>query len=140
MSPSFNPEQNFPANPVNLFSGQELPKLGGLSCGGITPIEMGMSYNPIDAFNNIGSINGSVGQGWALDYDIAFLPFVGPQKRLILPPNQPVNFVDDGAGNYKTYNDPRFDGAVMRATNAAANEWEVNFKDGATWVIGHSAA
>jgi RHS repeat-associated protein len=120
-------------NPVNLFSGQELPKTGGLTCGGITPIDTGMSYNPIDAFNNIAGTSGSIGLGWMLDYDIAFLPFSGPQKRIILPPNEHVNFVDDGAGNYKPFNDPRFDGAVIRATNLVANEWELSFKDGRKW-------
>ena len=72
----------------------------------------------------------SLGFGWTLDYDIAFLPFDGPQKRLVLPGNNRVNFVDDGAGNYKPFDDPRFDGAVIRATNLAANEWELTFRDG----------
>lgn len=120
-------------NPVNLFSGQELPDFGGLSCSGLTPIEMGMSYNPVDAFNNIAGTAGAIGLGWTLDYDIAFLPFQGPQKRLILPPNEKLNFVDVGSGNYRNSDDPRFDGAVMRATNASANLWELTFKDGRKW-------
>jgi YD repeat-containing protein len=29
--------------------------------------------------------------------------------------------------------DPRFDGAVITATNLAANEWQLKFKDGRIW-------
>jgi RHS repeat-associated protein len=120
-------------NPVDLSQGQEMPKSRGMSCGGLTPIDAGMSYNPVDAFNGIAGTSGSIGLGWTLDYDIAFLPFDGPQKRLILPGNNRVNFIDSGAGIYRVENDPRFDGATIRATNAAANIWELKFKDGRIW-------
>ena len=118
---------------MNLFSGQELPSTSGLTCGGVAPVDMGMSYNPIDAYNNVGGTATSVGFGWTLDYDITFLPFNGPQKRLLLPPNEAINFVDDGAGNYKSFDDPRFEGAVFRAIDANAGIWDLNFKDGRKW-------
>ncbi|HYR15970.1 MAG TPA: hypothetical protein VEQ67_17405, partial [Mycobacterium sp.] len=120
-------------NPVDLSNGQEMPTTGGLRCGGLTPISTGMTYNPVDAFNNIGGTVGSVGFGWVLDHDIAFLPFQGPQKRVVLPGNSRVNFTDDGSGNYKPFDDPRFDGSVITATNLAANEWQLKFKDGRIW-------
>jgi RHS repeat-associated protein len=120
-------------NPIELSTGQEMPDTGRLSCRGLTPIETGMSYNPVDAFDNIGGTVGSMGFGWVLDYDIAFLPFVGPQKRLVLPGNKRINFVDDGAGNYKPFDDPRFDGAVFRATGSGANEWELTLRDRSKW-------
>lgn len=119
--------------PVDLFSGLELPSTGGLSCGGLTPIETGLNYHPVDAFNNRAGTVGSFGFGWVSDYDIAFLPFSGPQKRLVMPGSRLVNFVDDGSGNYRSFDEPRFDGAVIRATNAAANEWELTFKNGGKW-------
>jgi RHS repeat-associated protein len=68
-----------------------------------------------------------------LDYDVIFLPFAGPQKRLVLPGNTPINFTDDGSGVYRPFDDPRFDGAEMRLTNAAANDWELKFRDGRVW-------
>jgi RHS repeat-associated protein len=120
-------------NPVDLANGQEMPTTGGLRCGGLTPISTGMTYNPVDAFNNIGGTVGSIGFGWVLDYDIAFLPFDGAQKRLVLPGNNRVNFTNDGSGNYKPFDDPRFDGAVITATNLATNEWQLKFKDGRLW-------
>ncbi len=135
--PAPNPPPDAPCNtagnPVELSTGQELPSTGGLRCRGLTPIETGMSYNPVDAFNNIGGTVGSLGFGWVLDYDIAFLPFDGPQKRLVLPGNRRVNFVDDGSGVYRPFDDPRFDGAVFRATDLGANLWELTFRDGSKW-------
>jgi RHS repeat-associated protein len=120
-------------NPVDLFSGQELPSTGGLRCSGLTPIETGLNYHPVDAFNNRAGTVGSFGFGWVSDYDVAFLPFDGPQKRLVMPGSRFVNFIDDGAGNYKPFDDPKFDGAVIRASNAATNQWELRFKDGRIW-------
>jgi RHS repeat-associated protein len=120
-------------NPVDLSTGQEMPETGGLRCGGLTPISTGMSYNPVDAFNQIAGTATSLGLGWTLDYDIAFLPLAGPQKRLILPGNTQVNFSDDGSGVYRPFDDPRFDGAEFRATDLAANDWELKFRDGRVW-------
>ena len=120
-------------NPVDLSNGQEMPRSAGMSCGGLTPIETGMSYNPVDAFNNVAGTATSIGFGWTLDHDIAFLPFDGPQKRLVLPGNNRVDFTDVGGGLYKVVDDPRFDGATMRAANLAANIWELKFKDGRLW-------
>jgi RHS repeat-associated protein len=126
-------EPSCDGNPVDLHNGQEMPQTGGLSCGGLTPISTGMSYNPVDALNNVAGTNTSLGLGWVLDYDVIFLPFAGPQKRLVLPGNTPVNFTDDGSGVYRPFDDPRFDGAEMRLTHAGANDWELKFRDGRVW-------
>lgn len=138
--PAPKPPQNGPicnppasGNPIDLFTGQALASTSGLRCGGLTPIDTGMSYNSVDAFNNRAGTIASFGYGWTSDYDIAFLPFDGVQKRLVLPGAQFVNLVDDGSGTYRPVDDPRFDGAAMRATNQSANEWELRFKDGRVW-------
>jgi RHS repeat-associated protein len=120
-------------NPVDLSNGQEMPATGGLSCSGLTPINTGMSYNPVDAFNSIAGVAGSLGIGWTLDYDIVFLPFSGTQKRLVMPGNNRVNFADDGSGVYRSVDDPRFDGAEIRALSGLGNEWELKFRDGRAW-------
>lgn len=134
-APNPPPNQCTAGNPVELSTGQELPSTSGLTCRGLTPIETGLTYNPVDAFDNIGGTSASMGFGWTLDYDISFLAFAGPQKRLILPGNRRINFVDDGAGNYKPFDDPRFDGAVMRA-RGGVNEWELTLRDGTRWRFG----
>lgn len=113
-----------------LNTGQEMPSTGGLRCRGLTPIETGLTYNPVDAFNNRAGTVASFGYGWVLDYDIAFLPFQGPQKRLMLPGSRRVNFVDDGGGNYRTSEDHRFEGAVVRGDG---NEWVLTMKTGEKW-------
>lgn len=76
------------ANPISLYTGQEKASTSGLSCGGLSPINTGMRYNPIDAFNNVAGTLTSFGYGWTFDYDISFLPFAGVQKRLILSGGQ----------------------------------------------------
>ncbi len=119
--------------PIDLFTGQELMSLELLSLSGLTPIDLVMKYNPVDAFNNRAGTVGSLGFGWVLSYDVAFLPFQGPQKRLVLPGSKFVDFTDDGTGAYKNADDPGFGGAVIRATNLSANEWELTFKDGRRW-------
>ncbi len=120
-------------NPICLYVGQELMSMELLSLGGLTPIDLSMKYHPVDAFNNRAGTVGSVGFGWVLSYDIAFLPFEGRQKRLVLPGSKFVDFVDDGTGAYKNTDHPRFGGAVIRAMNLSANEWELTFKDGRIW-------
>ncbi len=121
------------ANPVNLVTGQALHSTGGLRCRGLTPIDTGLNYNPVDAFNGRAGTVGSFGFGWVSDYDIAFLPFDGPQKRIILPGSVFVNFVNDGSGTYKSVDDPRFDGATIRQIDATLNQWELKFKHGGRW-------
>ncbi|MDP3457038.1 MAG: RHS repeat-associated core domain-containing protein [Methyloversatilis sp.] len=115
-------------NPVNLFSGQELTQTGGLTCGGQVPVETGRNYNPIDAFNNIGGTEGSLGYGWALDYDAMFLD--GSVKRLVMPGNVDHVFGDEGGGNYRNRTEPRFDGAVAREVSG---NWQITYKDGSVW-------
>jgi len=130
-----NPGKQCPVrgNPVNLFSGQESPSKSGLSCGGLNPISMGMSYNPVDAFNEQAGTAGSVGLGWILDYDVVFLPFPGSQKRIILPPNQRINFTLQDDGSYKSSDDPRFDGATLKEVSGTVNLWELTFRDRRVW-------
>jgi RHS repeat-associated protein len=119
-------------NPVSLTTGQQMPSSSGLQCGGVTPIDTGLAYNPVDSFNGAAGTFGSMGLGWTLDYDIAMLPFEGPQKRLILPGGTWINFVDAGAGTYRT-TDARFSGAALVATDAGANRWELRLRTGEIW-------
>jgi RHS repeat-associated protein len=139
--PPSNPPQPPPQDPpcptcgkpIDLFTGQELMGMSLMSLSGLTPIDVSMRYHPVDAYNNRAGTVGSAGFGWVLSYDVGFLPFTGPQKRIVMPGSRFVNFVDNGAGNFKPFDDPTFDGAVIRATNATANEWELKFKDGRIW-------
>jgi RHS repeat-associated protein len=118
-------------NPVDLFTGQEMATTGGLSCGGLSPVETGMRYNPVDAFNNRAGTLTSFGYGWTFDYDVSFLPFDGPQKRLVMPGGQLVNMVDDGTGKYWAVDDPRMAG--MYAQSIGAGRWELVLRGGRTW-------
>jgi RHS repeat-associated protein len=132
--PPQGPPTNCPAqggNPVDLFTGQEMAGKSGLSCGGLTPIETGMRYNPVDAFNNRAGTITSFGYGWTFDYDISFLPFEGPQKRLVMPGGQFVNMVDDGTGKYRPVDDPRMAG--MYAQSIGSGKWEVVLRGGGKW-------
>src|SRR6185503_18992956 len=121
------------ANPIDLFTGQELTAMNLMRLSGRTPIDLSMKYNPVDAYNNRAGTAGSLGFGWTLSYDVGFLPFQGPQKRLVMPGGRFVNFVDDGSGSYRPFDDPRSEGGVVRETNAAASEWELTHKDGLIW-------
>jgi RHS repeat-associated protein len=121
-------------DPVDYYTGQDMPNSAGLSCQGLVPIDTGMSYNPVDAFNGRAGTFGSLGLGWTLDYDVVLLPFDGPQKRVVMPGARFFNFVDDGAGIYRNSDSALFDGALMRPyTAGGAGEWEVAFKDGRIW-------
>ena len=104
--------------------------MGGLRCRGITPTDTGLTYNPVDAFNNRAGTITSFGFGWTSDYDIAFLPFSGPQKRLVMPGARRINFVDDGAGAYLTTEDYRFEGGAFRLDGS---DWVLTLKDGTKW-------
>jgi RHS repeat-associated protein len=119
-------------NPVDLFTGQELASTSGLSCGSpLTPIETGMKYNPVDAFNNRAGTIASFGYGWTFGHDISFLPFAGVQKRLVMPGGQFINMVDDGTGKYRPVSDPRHSGSY--AQDAGGGKWEVVQKGGTKW-------
>lgn len=120
-------------NPVDLYSGHELTRVSDLSCNGLVPLGLGRVYNPVDAFQNRAGTTGSLGFGWTLNYDIALLPFTGSQKRLVLAGNVPINFTVQADGTYTSTEDLRVDGAVLKATNATAHEWELRFKDGKLW-------
>lgn len=118
-------------NPVDLYTGQELASTSGLSCGGLTPLDTGLKYNPVDAYNNVGGVIASHGYGWTSDYDASFLPFTGVQKRLVMPGGQFVNLVDDGTGKYRPVGDPRHDGSY--AHQLGPKSWEVVHKGGTRW-------
>jgi len=120
-------------NPVDLFTGQEMASIGGMSCRGLTPVDTGMKYNPVDAFNNRAGTITSFGYGWTFDYDISFLPFAGVQKRLVMPGGQFVNMVDDGTGKYRPVDDPRLSG--IYAQDAGSGKWEVVIKGGTKWLF-----
>lgn len=119
--------------PVDLFTGQELMKMDLMSLGGLTPIEISMKYNPVDAYNNRAGTVASVGFGWVLSYDVGFLPFDGPQKRLVQPGARFVNFVDDGSGIYRPFDDPTLAGAAIHRANPSTNEWTLTHRDGRLW-------
>lgn len=119
-------------NPVDLFTGQEMAKQhGGLSIGGVTPIDMSMRYNPVDAFDNRAGTITSFGYGWTMGYDISFWPMSGVQKRLVMPGGIYVNLVDDGTGKYRPVDDTRYAGAYARALSGS--NWEFVLKDGTRW-------
>ena len=115
-------------NPVNLYSGQELVKVGRVACTGLMPVVVGRNYNPVDAFNNIGGTEGSMGYGWVNEYDAVFLP--GSVKKLILPGNVQRVFADDGNGNLTNTSDPVLRGVVAREVSGG---WQLSFKGGGYW-------
>jgi RHS repeat-associated protein len=125
-------------NPIDLYTGMEMPSTSGLSCGGLTPMEIGMSYNPVDAFQGRSGLQGSVGEGWVLDNDIVLAHVSSALKRILLPPNERVNFTPITAGdvNY-TSSDPRFLGSTLRSiAGTSTPEYELLFKDGRKWRFG----
>ena len=77
----------------------------GLSSSGAVPISVDRYYNPTDGFNNRAGTITSLGYGWAMGYDISLLPFTGPQKRLVLPGNNKVNFILQPNGTYLNTDD-----------------------------------
>jgi RHS repeat-associated protein len=119
--------------PIDLFTGQELMSMDLMSLSGLTPIDLWMNYNPVDAFNGRAGTVASFGFGWVSNYDTVFLPFNGPQKRLVMPGSRFVNFLNDGTGTYKPFDDPSFDGATIRLLDATLNQWELKFRDGRIW-------
>ncbi|MFD0668894.1 RHS repeat-associated core domain-containing protein [Ramlibacter sp. MAHUQ-53] len=118
-------------NPVDLFTGQELASVGGLSCGGVSPVETSLAFNPVDAFNNRAGTVASFGLGWTFGHDVSFLPFDGPQKRLVLPGGRLVNLVDDGSGTYRPADNPLLTGTFARSLGSGT--WEVVRPDGTRW-------
>jgi len=119
--------------PIDPYTGQELMSTSGLTCGGNTPISTGLSYNPVDSFDGRAGTYGSFGLGWTHDFDIALLPFVGPQKRLVLPGGRQVNLVGDDSAGYLVVNDQALYGARLIKTGANDHPWEIKFRDGVSW-------
>lgn len=119
-------------NPVDLFTGQEMARYNsGLSFGGVTAVNSGLRYNPVDAFDNRAGTITSFGYGWTFDYDISFWPMSGVQKRVVMPGGIYVNLVDDGTGKYRPVDDTRYAGAYARAVSGG--NWEFVLKDGTRW-------
>lgn len=117
---------------TDTYSGQALPATPGINVGGgLTPLSSGISYNPVDAFNNRAGTITSFGYGWTSEHDVSFLPFAGSQKRLVMPGGQFVNLVDDGSGKYRPSEDPRYAGTY--AEEASGGAWTLHLKGGATW-------
>src|SRR5690606_37918512 len=130
-SPQICPLQG--GNPVELFSGTELGNIGGPQCGGTSPLSSGLVHNPIDAFQNRAGTLMSMGWGWTLEHDVGFLPFAGPQKRLLMPGGTRVDFVQDPTDPsvYRPVDDPRHAGSVARAVSGGA--WEITRSGGEVW-------
>lgn len=117
-------------NPVDMLTGQELTRTGGMSCQGHTPIETGRNYNPIDAFNNIGGTEGSIGYGWTLDHDAMLL--AGTTVRLVMPGNVHHVFAPEADGTLRNRSEPAFDGARVAQVDGL---WRLFFKDGTRWTF-----
>ncbi|MDZ4398798.1 Ig-like domain-containing protein, partial [Hydrogenophaga sp.] len=125
-------QQTRSGDSTDTYSGQALPATPGINVGGgLTPLSSGLSYNPVDAFNNRAGTLTSFGYGWTSEHDVSFLPFAGSQKRLVMPGGQFVNLVDDGSGKYRPADDPRYAGTY--AEEASGGAWTLHLKGGATW-------
>lgn len=132
------PDTNKTCNPIELLSGYEMPTLGGLRCGGLTPLEIGLAYHPVDAFQGRSGLEGAVGQGWVLDDDIVLVDAnqQTDSKRLLLPPHSRINFARQADGGFTAEADPRFRGAVLKMAATGPRAWDLTFKDGARWHFG----
>ena len=125
------------SQPIEYYSGHEKPSIGGLACGGRTPIEAGLSYSPVDAFQLRSGLEGAVGQGWVLDYDIVLAHRSAKSKRILLPPNVRIDFTQQPDGSYTT-SSPAYAGAVLHLANGSTDVWELTHKDGRVWRFGQS--
>ena len=122
-------------NPVDLYTGYEKPNLGGLSCSGLVPIEVGLSYSPVDIYQGRSGLEGAFGLGWFSDYEITLATSiqVPGSKRLILPGGSRINFALQQDGSFISADDPRFNGAVLKKVGGV---WELKHKDGTLWRFG----
>lgn len=115
--------------PIEFYTGYEKPRIGGLSCSGLTPVEVGLSYSPVDAFQGRSGLEASFGEGWFSDYEITLATSnqLSGSKRLILPGGLRINFVLQPDGSYLAPASPRFVGAVLKKVSGV---WELKHKDG----------
>lgn len=122
-------------NPVELYTGYEKPNLGGLSCSGLVPVEVGLSYSPVDIYQGRSGLEGAFGLGWFSDYEITLATSnqVPGSKRLILPGGARINFVLQPDGSYIAPDSRRFAGASLKKT---AGVWELKHKNGTLWRFG----
>lgn len=121
--------------PVEFYSGYEKPTIGGLACSGLVPIEVGLSYNPVDTYQGRSGLEGAFGLGWFSDYEITLATSNQNinSKRLLLPGGVRINFVLQSDGSYATPSSPRYQGAVLKKVGGA---WELKYKDGTLWRFG----
>ena len=122
-------------NPVELYTGYEKPNMGGLSCSGLVPIEVGLTYSPVDIYQGRSGLEGVFGQGWFSDYEITLASSnqVPGSKRLILPGGSRINFALQTNGSFTSADDPRFSGAVLKKVG---NVYELTHKDNTLWRFG----
>ena len=125
-----------------MYTGQKLAGKGGLGCGGRTPLRTGWQYNPVDAFNNVAGTATSFGMGWTFSHDMAFIPFAGNRKRLVMPGGAYVHFFADPSspGIFRSENTSHYRGMTARQIGTqslpggnSGEIWEVKARDGRTW-------
>lgn len=123
------------SNPVELYTGYEKPNLGGLSCSGLVPIEVGLSYSPVDIYQGRSGLEASFGQGWFSDYEITLATSnqLPSSKRLLMPGGSRVNFALQPDGSFIAPGNKRFEGAALKKVGSA---WELKHKDGTLWRFG----
>lgn len=119
------------ANPVQLSNGQESPIATDFTLSGLVPLALTRYYNPVDAFNNRAGTVGSFGYGWGFEYDVVLLPFEGPEKRIVMPGNLKVNFIQQPNGSFINGDNFRFQGAALR--RLSESHWELEMADKTVW-------
>ncbi len=118
-------------NPISLSKGNCSETENDMAVEGLMPIDVAREFNDIDAFNKIAGTAGSFGLGWVNSYDVVFLPFDGPQKRLVMPGNIAINFIQQTDGSYMAVDSPALAGAKFVQPDSTT--WELRFVQGATW-------
>jgi RHS repeat-associated protein len=126
---------NKSANPVEFYSGYEKPSIGGLFCSGVAPVEVGLSYSPVDIYQGRSGLEASFGQGWFSNYEITLATSISVpgNKRLILPGGARVNFALQPDGSYLAPGDPGYQDSVLKKVSGV---WEIKHKDGSLWRFG----
>jgi RHS repeat-associated protein len=117
-------------DPIVLSTGAERSRAFDMRIGGLRSVSIARRYSAIDAFRGIAGLNASLGTGWTLNYDVSLMPFDGPQKRIVMPGNRRVNFVQQPDGSYANVDNGKFLGARLLQVG---DTWEVRFKSGYVW-------
>lgn len=126
---------NKSAEPVEYYSGYEKPSIGGLTCSGLVPVEVGLAYNPVDIYQGRSGLEASFGQGWFSSHEITLATSnqVPASKRLILPGGARINFALQNDGNYIAPGVAAFEGALLKKVGGV---WELKHKNGTLWRFG----